>query len=507
MAVLGIDIGTTGVKAVAFDLDGKTLASAQAEYPLLKPRPGYFELDPTGVVAGIEEVIHRVCDAAGAGRIRALACSALGEAVLPVDARGRPLANTIVALDHRAVAQAQALRRRLSPQKFFAITGQSFHPIATLFKILWWKDERPELFRAASRFLCWNDMLAVVLGLEPAISTSLAARTGLLDLRAGRWSERILELAGLSEDRLARVVAAGQVVGKVPAARARELGLAEGCLLVSGGWDQVCAALGSGAVETGVVVNSMGSTDSLNATYDSINTTERMRQRNFTCTPAALPGLYCTNAFSFTGGNLLDWFRDSLDTEAAARSPREADYYTDLIEQALASRHPALVLAHFAGSGTPSMDPEALGAMVGLSLATGKADLAMGLLEGVAQEIALNLQALRDAGIPVRVLYAGSGGARSRELLQLRADVLGRAVTPLEVEEAGCLACAMLACSALDPSVPVAERARRWVRPGPVVEPRPAWAEYYRARRELYARLYPALRELNRSLRALRPPG
>jgi xylulokinase len=259
-------------------------------------------------------------------------------------------------------------------------------------------------------------------------------------------------------------------------------------------------------VEAGVVVNSMGSTDSLNATYAAVNTSGRMLERNFTCTPAAVPGLYCTNAFSFTGGNLLDWYREQLDAAGPDRQGRGSDYYPQLVRQALASRHPALVLAHFAGSGTPTMDPEALGAMVGLSLATDRADLAMGILEGVAQEIALNLEALRDAGLPVRVLFAGSGGARSPDLLQLRADVLGWPLAPLEVQEAGCMACGMLAAASLEPSATAAQRARRWVRKGAEVEPRPAWAEYYRARRELYARLYPALRELNRALRALQPP-
>jgi xylulokinase len=507
MAVLGIDIGTTGVKAAAFGLEGTLLAFAQAEYPLLGPQPGWFELEPARVINGIEEVIRKVSAAVGEGRIRALASSALGEAVLPVDGRGRPLANTIVALDHRAVAQAETLRRQIDPAEFFAITGQSFHPIATLFKLLWWRQERPELFRETRRFLCWNDMLAAVLGLEPAISPSLAARTGLLDLRKERWSERLLELAGLSEDRLARVVPAGQLVGVIPTARARELGLAEGCLLVSGGWDQVCAALGSGAVEAGIVVNSMGSTDSLNATYGAVNTSRQMLERNFTCTPAAVPGLYCTNAFSFTGGNLLDWFREQLGAGTSGRRSSEADVdYPQLLRRALASRHPPLVLAHFAGSGTPSMDPEALGAVVGLSLATDRDDLALGILEGVAQEIALNLEALRDAGLPIRMLYAGSGGARSSDLLQLRADVLGFPLAPLEVHEAGCLACAMLAAASVDPSTTTVQRARRWVRTGAVVEPRPAWVDYYRARRGLYARLYPALRELNRGLRALKPP-
>jgi xylulokinase len=426
--------------------------------------------------------------------------------VLPVDPRGRPLANTIVALDHRAVRQVERFRERMGPEEFFAVTGQSLHPIASLFKILWWQEERPEIFRTAARFLCWNDMLAVILGLEPAISPSLAARTGLMDLRSGRWSERILGLAGLSEERLARITPAGQPVGELSASRARELGLAEGCLLVCGGWDQACTALGSGATEEGIVVNSMGSTDSLNASYGRINTSAGMLSKNFTCTPSAAPGMYCTNAFSFGGGNLLAWFRDQLDADTATRPEREGDYYPWLVERALSSRNPPLVLAHFAGSGTPYMNPEALGAMTGLSLATGKFDIAMGLLEGVALEIAVNWEALQEAGIPVRALYAGSGGARSRELLQLRSDVLNVPISPLQVEEAGCLACAMLALSALDPGFAVAELARGWVRLGPRVEPRPEWAAYYRRRRELYGRLYPALRELNAQLRSLRPP-
>ncbi len=497
MIALGLDIGTTAVKAIAFDERGQQLASAHREYPLQRPKPGYYELDSRHMSKAIREVIRGVAESVGLGSIRAIASSALGEAVLPIDSKGNPLYNTVVALDHRATEQAQALAAMIDPSAFFRLTGQSLHPIATICKILWWRDREPEIFDRAGKFLCWNDMLAVLLGIDPGISPSLAARTGLYDLRQGGWSERLLDLAHLKEDQLARVVPAGRVVDRVSAAAAELLGLARDCVYVSGGWDQVCAALGCGAVEEGIVVNSMGSTDSLNATYVGINTTDPMLEAHFTCTPAVAQDLYCTNAFSLSGGNLLTWFRDHLDTERAERLTEAGkDYFAELVADALRSESPVMVLPHFSGSGTPHMDPHSRGAMIGLSLATTRRDIALGIIEGIAQEMALNLEALEQAGIPVRQLYVGGGGARSHELVQLRADVFNRSVTPLRVEEAGCLACGMLGMCALEPSIRVEQLVLSWVRTGAIVAPRTERAASYHSSRKSYASLYSALRPL-----------
>jgi xylulokinase len=252
-------------------------------------------------------------------------------------------------------------------------------------------------------------------------------------------------------------------------------------------------------VEEGIVVNSMGSTDSLNATYSGVKTGAAMLDNHFTCTPAAVPGLYCTNAFSLGGGNLLTWFRDHLDRERAQSLASGGEsYFAVLVAEAMKSRNPVLVLPHFAGSGTPRMDPESRGAMLGLSLASQKKDIARGIFEGIALEMALNLEALKQADVPLRSLYAGSGGSRNPELVQMRADVFNLPVTPLNVEEAGCLACAMLALCALDPSRSIRQLARTWIKTGEPVMPRPQQAEVFARKREIYARLYPALRELNR---------
>lgn len=498
MVVVGLDIGTTSVKGIAFNERGENIASAQREYYLIRPRPGYYELDSNQVLASIREVIASVAYTVGRGRIRGIASSALGEAILPVDRKGRPLYNTLIALDHRAVDQADALTEAIDPSDFFRLTGQSLHPMASIFKILWWRDNLPQVFNQTHKFLCWNDMLALDLGMEAGISPSLAARTGLYDLRKARWSQRLLDLAHLRLDQLARIVSPGKVVDRVSKVRAEELGLSTDCVYVSGGWDQVCAALGSAAVEEGIVVNSMGSTDSLNASYTGVKTSEAMLSSHLTCTPAAVPGLYCTNAFSLSGGNLLTWFRDHLDSERAERVAAEGkSYFAELIAEALQGENPALVLAHFAGSGTPYMDPGSRGAMLGLSLATAKRDIALGILEGIALEMSLNLETLKQAGIPVRTIYAGSRGARSPELVQMRADVFNLPVTPLDVEEAGCLACGMLVMTALNPAQKIEELASFWIRTGATVTPRPERFAYYARRRKIHARLYATLRELN----------
>jgi xylulokinase len=248
----------------------------------------------------------------------------------------------------------------------------------------------------------------------------------------------------------------------------------------------------------------MGSTDSLNATYEDAKTSEAMLASRFTCTPAAVPGLYCTNAFSLGGGNVMAWFRDHVDRERADRLAEEGrSYFPVMVAEAMKSRNPVMVLAHFAGSGTPTMDPESRGAMLGLSLATDRRDMALGILEGIALEMALNVEALHQAGIPLKAIHVGSGGARSPELVQMRADVFNRPVIPLGVEEAGCLACGMLAIRALDPSRSIGELAGSWVRLGKPVLPRSERAEHYARKREIYGRLYPALKDLNRMVEAV----
>lgn len=495
MLVIGMDVGTTATKAVAYDQNGQMLASARRGYTTISPRPGYLELDPHDVSQAIREVIGSICDSVGKGRVCAICSAALGEAIVPLERDGNCLDNTIVALDARAIKQTQDLREYFPESRFYQLTGQNIHPILSLAKVLWWRKNKPDVFTRSHKFCCWNEMLCQVLGVSPAISPSLAARTGFYDLGLRDWSEEILDYAGLTKEQLARIVPAGEVIEQIPSRIVEELGLASGCVLVSGGWDQVCSALGSGAIEAGTLVNSIGSTDSLNATFSGTESLSAMQKFNLTCTPHAVEGLFCTVAFSLNGGNLVQWYRETFDKELS-----DGEFFSQLAHFPPSDYHQTWVLPHFVGSGTPYMDAQSMGAILGLSFATQKQDILHGIVESITFEMAENLANLRSAQIPVYRILASSGGAASPPLLQLRANVFGEPITPLLDQEAGCLACGMLAWLGRQDNLHIEEMVKSWVKRGVALPPQPDLVTRYEQKMALYRLIYPTLRELNHQL-------
>ena len=242
MAILGLDIGTTGVKAALFDAGGKLIASSYREYGLRSPRPGELELDPREVLSAMEEVIGEATAAAHGDPVRSVSTSTLGEAAVPVDRSWRPLANAIVGFDARGQHEAEELKRKISSEEVFAITGHGINSYHTIFKLMWRRDHEPELWRHAEKFLCFGDLAIASLGLPPRMDHSMAARTLAFDIGARRWSERILSAAGLP-DVFPPPVAPGQPVGEVASGA---LGLPRGCVVAGGLHDQPAGILGAG---------------------------------------------------------------------------------------------------------------------------------------------------------------------------------------------------------------------------------------------------------------------
>ncbi|MHB0876931.1 MAG: FGGY-family carbohydrate kinase, partial [Anaerolineae bacterium] len=259
MSLLGLDIGTTGCKAIVFREDGSILASAYREYPLMQPQPGWIELDAELVWSRVEESIREAVAKAGpADPVCAVAPSVQGEAVCPVDASGRPLANSIVTFDNRTVAQAEQLGAAVGAEALYRLSGQPLHPMGTVNKIAWWRQNRPDIYRAASRFLCYGDFALARLGVEPVMDTSMAARTMAYDLRAGVWSQQVLSAFDIDVAKLPRVTASGEAVGEMPHAVCDRLSLPHGVLAVTGGHDQPCGALGAGAAVPGRAMYAIG---------------------------------------------------------------------------------------------------------------------------------------------------------------------------------------------------------------------------------------------------------
>lgn len=525
MALMGLDVGSTGCKAVVFDAAGNQLSRAYREYPEIYPQAGWIELDPERVWQSVREVIAEAAGQTGEP-VRAISISAMGETFTPVAEDGRFLYNSIVSPDSRAVPQAQALADALGPERIFEITGMPAHPSFTLPKIMWFAQERPELHAQVWKYLLWPDLICYKLGLTPRLDFSLAGRTMAFDVVKKQWSAEMLEgpnapetprvggasgpgpdsrdtaasmrpLHGLSPDLFAAPIQSGEVVGELTGQAAAELGLADGCLVVAGGHDQPMNALGAGIIREGLAVDGMGTVECITVAFEQPVLNEAMRAHNYCCYPHVVPGLYCTIAFNYSSGSVLRWYRDNF---AAACRQQAAETGRDVYDLILADLPEAptklFTIPYFAGSGTPYLDPLARGAVLGLTLATDEKTFVKGLLEGICYELNLNIQSLAAAGVHVDRLRVTGGGSKSPLWLQLKADITGKEVVTLNVSESGCLAGAMLGGVATGEYASLTEATEALVREKESYLPDPAKHEQYRELYEVYARVWPAIREV-----------
>jgi xylulokinase len=425
---LGIDIGTGGCKAVVFDANGRQLAAASSDYNVCFTPDGGSELNSDEVVEKCLAVIAASVRQIPPRSVRGLGIASQGEAFTALGRNGCALCGAMVSSDTRAEEFAREWPRRFGEERLYQITGHTAHPLFTLFKLLWLRERKPEVWERSASFFCFEDLLQFRLGLDPAISWPLAGRTMLFDVRRHCWSDEILAAAGIARDQLARPLPSGAVAGTVSPTMAASLGLASGALVVAGGHDQVCGALGAGVTRGGVAMVGAGSVECVTPAFSRPVFSEDLRRNNLCTYDHAVPGLYATLAYSLTGGNILKWFRD----EFAA-----GETYEQLLKAVAPEPTSLQVLPYWTPSGTPYFDRLTPGAIIGLRLSTKRGEILRALLEGVALEMRLNLAILKGCGCQIDELRAVGGGAKSRWWTQLRADILGCPVAALDVTEGG----------------------------------------------------------------------
>lgn len=497
MAFMGLDVGTTECKAAVFSPDGTRLAMAYREYPTRSPHPGWLELEAEHVWSQVTAAIREVA----VPEIEALAVSALGEAVLPVDHSLRALAPSILGFEARGREEALELERRVGTVRLRTITGQPqpHHPSYSINKILWWKRHRPDMYDWTWKFLCYEDYILAKLGADPTIDPSLAARTLAYDIHAEAWSPEILAAAGISAEQLSIIAPSGTDVGRIAPDIAAELGLPTTVRLVTGGHDQPCGALGAGVVDSGMAMDATGTVECICTAVEHFH--PKLPESGFSCYPHVVPGVFVTLAYNFTGGAALRWYRDTLGTTEVDQAQQEGRDPYDVILAGLPIEPTGLiVLPHFAGTGTPWMDGASRGALLGLTYRATKQDIVLGLLEGVTYELALNLRLLRATGAAPSYLRAIGGGAKSTRWLQLKADIFGIPVETLAETEAGCLGAALLAAAGVGAVSAAAAAGRAAAQRRRVYEPQPDIHARYARLLDVYARVYPALRDINREL-------
>jgi xylulokinase len=366
----------------------------------------------------------------------------------------------------------------------------------SLFKLLWIKENLPEIWHRTKRILCFEDLLQFRLGIEnPSMGWPLAGRTMLFDVVRHSWSDEILNQAGIEKAKLSDPLQSGTIAGNIDKALAHELCLSEDTFIVTGGHDQPCCALGAGAIEPGIAVYSSGTVECITPAFNKPIFTGSLQRNNLCTYDHCAPGTYATVAFSLTGGNILKWFRDefgAIETDLARKT--KCDPYELLLNQMPDEPTRLLVLPYFTPSGTPYFDVSVKGAILGLDLSVTREEIMKALLEGVALEVRLNLEILKQSGYEVKELRVIGGGARSEKHVQLKADVTGMPITILDVTEAGCLGVAMLAMSAFTKES-VKAISEKWIKP--VSRVIPGKKEIYDKKFDSYKDLYPAVKRLN----------
>lgn len=501
MALIGLDVGTTGCKAHIFDDDLGLMASASREYPVDIPHPQWAEQDAENVWTLAKESLREALDKADVHSAAAISFSVQGEAVAPVDEQGKALRPMILGMDTRTGKQNDWLKNKFGAKRLFTMTGMPANVNNTLPKLLWLKENEPEIWKKAHKFLLYEDFIINKMTGRTLISNCLASRTQIFDIQKGQWSGEILDAIELETSRLAEIQPSGFNAGLMNSVLCAELGLNNQPVVAVGGHDQACGALGSGLTRPGLAMVSTGTAEVVEVALAAPHLNDTLYQGNMSVYLHTYPGLYVVMTLNQSGGFILRWFRDTFcQTEQQAGRQAHTDAYDLILEGAGPEPSPVMLLPHFSGSGTPMFDINSKGAIAGLTFGTTKSDIAKAILDGLTLELRLNLEVLQDGGISINELRAIGGGAKSDLWLQLKADITGIPVAAPQVTEAAGMGAAILAGVAAGVFSDAVAAINDHMKIKKVYQPNLKTKALYDERYDLYKGFYPAVKEINHKL-------
>jgi xylulokinase len=471
--LVGLDVGTTGVKAVAITPSGEVVGWAEEGYPLSTPRAGWSEQDPDDWWQAAEAAWSRVRAGEDAGiglsgQMHGLVC--LGE-------DGRPLRPAILWNDQRTGAECAEIEERVGLERLIRLTGNRALTGFTAPKLLWLRKHEPEVYARIAHVLLPKDYVRLRLTGERAIDVADASGTLLFDVARRRWSDEMMAALELDEAWLPPALESPEVSGRT----------GDGIPVAAGAGDQAAGALGAGIDRPGPLSVQIGTSGVVFAALPSFQADPQARVHAF-C--HAVPGGWHAMGVMLSAAGSLQWLRDTMAPGADfAELTAEAERWAPGVEG-------LTFLPYLAGERTPHADPDARGAFVGLSVRHDRGALVRAVLEGVAYGLRDSLELLRALGVQPVSGRALGGGARSELWLRVIASVLGIPLERIVVEEGAAYGAALLAGVAGGVFKDVHEAVAACVKVRDTIEPVPAWQKAYEAGYARFQELYPALRPL-----------
>jgi xylulokinase len=470
--LVGLDVGTTGVKALAIATDGSVLARAERPYELSTPRPGWAEQDPEDWWKASEAALADL----GVGEIAGIGLSGQMHGLVALDSADRVLRPAILWNDQRTAAQCAEIEERVGLERLIRLTGNRALTGFTAPKLLWVRKHEPEVYGEIRHVLLPKDYVRLRLTGERAIDAADASGTLLFDVAGRRWSTEVLDALEVPQEWLPQALESPERSGVTR----------DGVPVAAGAGDQAAGALGAGVDRPGPVSVALGTSGVVFAALPEFAADPQARVHAF-C--HAVPGRWHAMGVMLSAAGSLRWLRDALVGESYEELIREARRWPPGAEG-------LLFQPYLAGERTPHADPDARGAFVGLSLRHDRGALVRAVLEGVAFGLRDSLELLTELGVAPDVGRVTGGGARSELWLRITASVLGLPLERVVVEEGAAYGAALLGGVAAGVFASAEEAVASCVRPRDRVEPDEEWRERYA---ELYARfrrLYPALRPL-----------
>ena len=495
----GVDAGTSRIRALLFEPDGAIVAEGSTATPTVHTRPGWAHHEAEALwratADALRQATARIDDP---GRIRGVAVASVGEAAVPLDAKGEPTYHAIAWFDRRAVDEFAWLERTIGADALFTLTGLSAQPIHGLNKLLWLKANEPDAYGRTESWLNIADYLAWRLSGVAATDYSIASRTLALDIRTLEWAGDLLAEVGVPPSLFQPLRPSGARLGPVTNEAARQTGLPESCAVGVGGHDHILGALAAGAWREGVVVNSLGTAEALLVALDRPIDGVELGRRGYNQGAIFVdrPGYYAVGGL-FTSGAAIEWFRRLLGGDLSD---------AELIKEGEAAPPGSLgvcFLPHLRMASSPRPNAAARGAFIGLGTDAGRGVLYRAILEGIAFDARAILEGLLEfPGMPsVRSLRAIGGSTRNRLLMAIKAAVYGREITIAEMPETVSLAAAILGGLAAGVYPDFAGALAGIARRESVVTPEPGLAALYDRRfREVYCPACEALEPLHQAV-------
>jgi gluconokinase len=486
--MIGIDIGTTNTKAVAFSIEGQVLGISVASYTAIAEQPGWHELDPLLLFnAGISVLKDLSGKLAGKGKLCGISFSCAMHSLIAVDQRGAPMTHAMTWADLRSQSYAQALKNTDAGKRIYRQTGTPVHAMSPLCKLLWLRDNRPELFRDASRFISIKEYIWWRLFGKYQIDHSLASATGLFDIYSFGWYAESLKLAGIGPERLSVPVSSTHMESGLLPEPAGMLGLAAGLPFIIGGSDGCLANLGSQAVKPGETTLTIGTSGAVRMTATAPRHDPRERIFNYILTDR----YYVCGGATNNGGGVVQWYlANFLKTQT-----QDLGVFVEEAMGVAPGSEGLVFLPYLQGERAPIWDAGAKGVFFGIRSIHTQAHFMRAVIEGISFTLFQVGVSLEETIGPIQCIYASGGFIQSKGWLQLIADLFNKKVFVTNTADASAVGAAILGLFALG-MIDGLDNSGKLIRIQETYMPDEGRHRIYRKNYALFITLYERLKDL-----------